>query len=86
VRAYEHARYPEALDELRATECAAAGWGKREAARYALYRGLSHWALGDLRATHWWLDRATHAIAVDPALLSGDETARHASALAHLPR
>ena len=47
MRAYEHGRYPEAMDELRAVEADASGGGATSATRYALYRGLAHLALGD---------------------------------------
>ena len=86
VRSYEHARYPEALDELSASEADASAWAPREATRYALYRGLSHWALGDLCATRSWLARVERSLARDPSLLTAEETARLASARAHLPR
>lgn len=86
VRAYEHGRYPEALEELLAEEGSIAGRGGTEAVRYALYRGLSHWALGDLRATHFWFERVERAVAADPALITPEETVRLAAARAHLPR
>jgi hypothetical protein len=86
VRAYEHGRYPEALDELLAEEHRVTARGGAEGARYALYRGLSHWALGDLRATNFWFEWLERAIAADPTLLSPEESAELASARAHLPR
>ena len=84
--AYEHGRYPESIEELRAVERDAHRWSTEGAARYALYRGLAHFALGDLAATRAWLGRVERAIAADPELLSTDETQRLASARAHLPR
>jgi len=86
VRAYEQGRYPEAMDELRAVEADAKRWHSAEAARYALYRGLAHLALGDHRATHHWLDRLDRAMASEPTLLAQGDAHRLASARAHLPR
>jgi hypothetical protein len=86
VRTYEHARYPEAMEELRAVETDVCRWNPSDAARYALYRGLTHLALGDLAATRLWFGRVRRAIAGDPTLLTGDDAGRFASASAHLPR
>ena len=85
VRAYEQGRYPEAMNELRAVEADAQRWHSPEAARYALYRGLAHLALGDHRATRHWFDRLDRAMAAEPTLLSESDAHRLASALAHLP-
>jgi hypothetical protein len=85
VRAYEHGRYPEAMDELRALEVSTLRGPSAEAARYALYRGLAHLALGDHRATRFWFERLEQAMAVDPSVLCADDAHRLASARAHLP-
>jgi hypothetical protein len=86
VRAYEQGRYPEAMDELRAVEADTRRAGSADAARYALYRGLAHLALGDLPAARFWFDRLGQALVGEPWLLSADDAHRFASALAHLPR
>jgi hypothetical protein len=85
VRAYDHGRYPEALDELRAAESDVASWAARSRARYALYRGLTYLALGARPAAVFWLGEAKRAHDADPMLLSGEDTGRLASAWAHLP-
>jgi hypothetical protein len=84
VRDYDHGRYPEAIDELRQAERGAAGWRGRDRARYALYRGLTHLALGDRPATLRWLGEVKRAIDANPTLLSDEDTGRLASAWAHL--
>ena len=84
VRAYEHGRYPEALDELRALERTAHGWDRADAVRYALYRGLAHLALGHRKATLHWLDAVKRARDLEPGVLSSDDACRLASAWAHL--
>jgi hypothetical protein len=85
VRAYEHGRYPEAMDELRAVEADTTHWRAADGARYALYRGLAHLALGDIAATRYWFARVSGAAAADPTVLSPEDAARLASAWAHLP-
>jgi len=85
VRAYEHGRYPEAMEELRAVETEACRRGSSDAARYALYRGLAHLALGDLAATRLWFGSVKRAMDADPAILSEGDAGRLASARAHLP-
>jgi hypothetical protein len=85
VRAYEHGRYPEALEELRAVETDAAHGSPSDAARYALYRGLAHLALGNLAAARLWFGVVNQGLARDPALVSRDDAGRLASARAHLP-
>jgi len=86
VRAYEHGRYAEAMEELRAVEADACRGNNSDATRYALYRGLTHFALGDLAATRAWFAPIERAVAAQPELLSNDETHRLAAARAHLPR
>ncbi len=86
VHAYEHGRYPQAMEELRAVEADAGHSAGSEAARYALYRGLAHFALGNLAAARHWFSVVNRHVAADPALLSSDDAGRLASAWAHLPR
>jgi hypothetical protein len=86
VHAYEHGRYPEAMEALRAIQADACRWSASDAARYTLYRGLAHLALGDLEATRFWFGRLKPAVDLDTALLSEGDAGRLASAWAHLPR
>jgi hypothetical protein len=83
MRAYEHGRYPEALEALAAE--GALPDGGVDAVRYALYRGLTHLALGDLPLAAGWLRRVKGALDSTPSLLSANEAGRFASAWAHLP-
>jgi hypothetical protein len=85
MRDYDHARYPEALEELRTVECDASGWSAHARARYALYRGLTHLALGARPAAVYWLSQAKRAADQSPTLFSSEEAGRLASAWAHLP-
>jgi hypothetical protein len=85
IRDYDHARYPEAIDELRVAERDAASGSARHRARYALYRGLTHLALGARPAAVFWLAEAKRALDADPMILSAEDTGRLASAWAHLP-
>jgi len=85
VRDYDHGRYPEAIEELRVVECDATTWQPEARARYALYRGLTHLALGDRRATLRWLSEAKRALEDHPTLLSNEDAGRLTSAWAHLP-
>lgn len=86
VRDYDHAQYPEALEHLISVEPFVAAGSPRDRARYALYRGLAHLALGDQQATVRWLIAAKRAWNADPSVLSDDERNRLAAALAHMPR
>jgi hypothetical protein len=56
LHAYDEARYPDAIAELRAID--ATELSSQQGARYALYRGLTHLALGDARAADRWLTLA----------------------------
>jgi hypothetical protein len=85
VRDYDHGRYPDAIDELRAVECDASTWTPRARARYALYRGLTHLALGARPAAVYWLGQAKRAADESPTLLSDEDAGRLTSAWAHLP-
>jgi len=70
---------------MRDIEADASAWHGRDRARYALYRGLAHLALGDRTATLRWLGEAKRALDACPTLLSDEDTGRLASAWAHLP-
>jgi hypothetical protein len=85
VHDYDHGRYPEAIEELRTVECDASAWRAPERARYALYRGLTHLALGARPAALYWLSQAKRAADESPTILSDEDAGRLASAWAHLP-
>ena len=56
--AFREGRYPRAAAELREIESEAERYAPAERARYALYRGLTHLALGDATAADRWLTLA----------------------------
>jgi hypothetical protein len=85
VRDYDHGRYPEALAQLQVAEPQASSLPGGERARYALYRGLTHLALGDRPGTLQWLGEAKRALDADPRLLSDLDAGRLAAAWSHLP-
>jgi hypothetical protein len=80
MHAFDEARYPDAIDEFRRAEPALGDASPPELTRYALYRGLTHLALGDGRAAEYWLGFAKRKTERDPALLSGEDRSRLASA------
>ncbi len=72
----EAGRLPEAMREFRALEADCAGGRGEEALRYALYRGLGHFALGDVHAAERWLAPVKRAVDSDPRALSDAERGR----------
>lgn len=82
---YDRAEYPQALEELAAAEGELPTYSHRERARYALYRGLTHFALGNRELALPWLEEAKRAYEADPSLLSDEEAGKLGSAWAHLP-
>src|SRR5450432_323020 len=83
VRQYDHGRYPEALEQLRQTETEARAFRERDRARYALYRGLTHLALGNRSATMYWLAQVKRAVEANPTLLGDFDSGRLTSAWSH---
>ncbi|HEU4535780.1 MAG TPA: hypothetical protein VFS00_16755, partial [Polyangiaceae bacterium] len=69
-------RYADALDALRAEEGPARSLGAPARARYALYRGLAHLALGDGEAAGRWLGEAKASYDADPRCLSEADAGR----------
>ena len=67
---YTDARYPTAAAQFRAAEPAARRLNPRDFADYALYRGLTHLALGDAQAALRWLGYAKQCADRDPLLFS----------------
>jgi hypothetical protein len=85
--AFEQARYPDALHELRELDDAS-HWPREERARYALYRGLTHLALGDARPASFWLRRARAVLERDPRVFDDAERGRLGAAwraMGHMP-
>jgi len=60
--AFYDGRYPAAATELRELEREAQSYDPPERARYALYRGLTHLALGDATAADRWLTAAKRSV------------------------
>lgn len=69
---YRDARYPTAAAQFRAAEPAARALGARDFASYALYRGLTHLALGDAQAAARWLGYAKQRADQDPAWFNAE--------------
>ena len=82
----DRGRYGEALDELRADEAAADRYSAPRRTRYALYRGLTHLALGDARETDRWLSEAKARYDADPRSLSASDAGRLVDAWQSLGR
>lgn len=80
MQAFDEGRYPDAIDEFRRAEPALLDVSRAELTRYALYRGLTHLALGDARAASYWLGFAKRTSEREPALLSAEDRDRLASA------
>ncbi len=74
--AYDEARYPEAVAELRRIESKRGGWNRKQQVRYSLYRGLTHLAVGDALAAHAWLRNAKRAWESDTELLDHRDRGR----------
>jgi hypothetical protein len=66
MASYQDGRYPTAAAQFRAAEPAARKLDTRNLANYALYRGLTHLALGDARAAARWLGYAKQSADRDP--------------------
>jgi hypothetical protein len=88
MASYEDARYPSAAAEFRAFEPSARRLPAPDFASYALYRGLTHFALGDARAAARWLGYAKERSDRDPALFDARERGALVSAwrsMGHMP-
>lgn len=75
MAAYEDARYPSAAALFRGAEAQleTAELSRRDFARYALYRGLTHLALGDLQAARRWVGYAKQRADHDPLTFTNRE-------------
>jgi hypothetical protein len=70
---YADARYPTAAALFREAEPSARRLSAVDFANYALYRGLTHLALGDARAAARWLGYAKQRADRDPTLFDDRE-------------
>ncbi|MEP7051949.1 MAG: hypothetical protein ABJB12_16410 [Pseudomonadota bacterium] len=85
---YTDARYPSAAAQFRALERASRQLDAQGFANYALYRGLTHLALGDARAAARWLGHAKQCADRDPAVFDDDERGALSAAwrsMGHMP-
>ena len=73
---FDQARYPDAVAEYQAVRPQLPRLGRLERFEYALYRGLSHLALGDARAAQRWLTVAKRISEQSPELLTSDQEGR----------
>jgi hypothetical protein len=85
---YTDALYPTAAAQFRAAEPAARQLGPRDFANYALYRGLTHLALGDASAAARWVGYAKQSADRDPYLFNDQDRGALLSAwrsMGHMP-
>ena len=73
---FKKGRYAEAKEAFVAAEPESRTWEDRRRAEYALYRGLTHGALGDRAAASVWLHEAKAIEDAHPATLSADDMTR----------
>jgi hypothetical protein len=86
--AYDEARYPDAVSEFAALTPDLPRLDQRELFQYALYRGLSHLALGDSAPAERWLTLAKRMADQAPRLATPSERGRlisARSAMGHAP-
>ncbi len=76
VDAFETTRYPEALEALEQMETRQWRDGGSGRARYALYRGLAHLAVGEAHDAARWLARAQTEVRAAPDALSPIDRSR----------
>ena len=74
--AFDEGRYPDAVGEFRRSEADFPNWSESKRIRYALYRGLSHLAVGDARETDRWLGYAKSAFDRHPDAFTNEERGR----------
>jgi hypothetical protein len=73
---FDEARYPDAVAEYQALRPELARLAGPERFEYALYRGLSHLALGDAVAAQRWLTVAKRLSEQSPGLVDRDQEGR----------
>jgi len=74
--ALDEGRYPDAVGAFRRAERDFPNWPESRRIHYALYRSLSHLAVGDARETARWLGYAKTAYDRHPELLADDDRGR----------
>jgi hypothetical protein len=85
---FDQARYPEAVAQYRALKGEVPTLSRVELFEYALYRGLSHLALGDALPAQRWLTLAKRMSEESPHLANPDQRGRLMSAwhsMGHMP-
>jgi len=73
---FKKGRYAEAKETLVRVEPESKSWDDAKRAEYALYRGLTHNALGDRAAASIWLKEAKALEDARPGTLSEDDQVR----------
>ncbi len=73
---FKKGRYGEARETLVRVEPESQKWDDARRAEYALYRGLTHGALGDRRSAGVWLKEAKALEDAHPGSLGDDDRAR----------
>lgn len=73
---FDEARYPDAIAEYQALRLRVTELGRPRQFEYALYRGLSHLALGDSLAAQHWLTVAKRLSEASPGLADDDQSGR----------
>lgn len=73
---FKKGRYPEAKETFVEAESEMRTWDDRRRAEYALYRGLTHGALGDRAAAGVWLREAKAIEDAHPGSLTADDMTR----------
>lgn len=85
---FDEARYPDAIAQYRAVRFRDDRLSRSELFEYALYRGLSHLALGDAAPAERWLFVAKRLSEASPGVTTRDEQGRLMSAwrsMGHMP-
>jgi hypothetical protein len=80
LNAFDAGRYADAAAELARLERQSASFSQRDHARYALYRGLTHLALGEANRADRWLCRVKTLLARNAELLDDGERGRFRAA------
>ncbi len=73
---FDEARYPDAIAEYQACAALVPQLSRPTLFEYALYRGLSHLALGDSVPAQHWLTVAKRLSEASPGLANDDQSGR----------